>query len=210
MSLSTTSPDTISTELFKINNNNLNINNNLNYLLDNKYVIAVLYIILFLYASTFAPKIPNWITIYLENITVKIIIVFIIGFLTTKDITVAIIVTICLNIIYLLISENKISNSINKFFIETNSCSNNKEGNVKEDNKEKEDKEDNKEGKEDKEDNKEGKEGKEKEDKEDNKEGKEKENFLQYLQSYQEYNPTINIENFNSKNELINHTTNNI
>jgi hypothetical protein len=202
MSLSTTSPDTISTELFKINNNNNNNINHLNldYLLSNKYIIAVLYIILFLYASKFAPKIPDWIAIYLENLIAKIIIVFIIGFLTTKDLKVAIIVTICLNVIFLLISENKITDYIKKFFIESNNCNNNKDN-----------KDVNKEDK-----------------KEDNKDvNKEKENFLQYLQSYQEYNPTINIdtidskkeltnhniniiEDFNSKNELINHTINDI
>jgi hypothetical protein len=189
MSLSTTSPDTISTELFKINNNNnnININNNINhlnldYLLSNKYIIAVLYIILFLYASKFAPKIPDWIAIYLENLIVKIIIVFIIGFLTTKDLKVAIIVTICLNVIFLLISENKITDSIKKFLIESNNCNNNKDN--KDVNKEDNNKEDNKDV------------------------NKEKENFLQYLQSYQEYNPTINIENFSSKNELTNHSIN--
>jgi hypothetical protein len=189
MSLSTTSPDTISTELFKINNNNnnININNNINhlnldYLLSNKYIIAVLYIILFLYASKFAPKIPDWIAIYLENLIVKIIIVFIIGFLTTKDLKVAIIVTICLNVIFLLISENKITDSIKKFLIESNNCNNNKDN--KDVNKEDNNKEDNKDV------------------------NKEKENFLQYLQSYQEYNPTINIENFSSKNELTKHSIN--
>jgi hypothetical protein len=174
MSLSTTSPDTISSELFKINNNL-----NLDYLLSNKYIIAVLYIILFLYGSKFAPKIPDWIAIYLENLIVKIIIVFIIGFLTTKDLKVAIIVTICLNVIFLSISENKITDSIKKFFIESNNC-NNKEV------KQEDNKEDNKEVKQE----------------------KEKENFLQYLQSYQEYNPTINIEKINSKNEVINHSIN--
>ena len=187
MSLSTTSPDTISTELFKINNNNNNINNNINhlnldYLLSNKYIIAVLYIILFLYASKFAPKIPDWIAIYLENLIVKIIIVFIIGFLTTKDLKVAIIVTICLNVIFLLISENKITDSIKKFLIESNNCNNNKDN--KDVNKEDNNKEDNKDV------------------------NKEKENFLQYLQSYQEYNPTINIDTIDSKNELTNHNIN--
>jgi hypothetical protein len=187
MSLSTTSTDTISTELFKINNIN---HLNLDYLLSNKYIIAVLYIILFLYASKFAPKIPDWIAIYLENLIVKIIIVFIIGFLTTKDLKVAIIVTICLNVIFLLISENKITDYIKKFLIESNNCNNNKDN--KDVNKEDNNKEDNKDV-----------------NKEDNKDvNKEKENFLQYLQSYQEYNPTINIDTIDSKNELTNHNIN--
>jgi hypothetical protein len=186
MSLSTTSPDTITTEIFKnnnINNNNINNKLNLNNLLENKYIIAVLYIILFLYASKFAPKIPDWIAIYSENIIIKIIIVFIIGFLTTKDLKVAIIITICLNIIYLLISENEISNSMKQIFLENSSCSRKEESHKEENNKEENHKEENK--------------------KEEN-----KEKFIQYLQSYQEYNPTI--ESFNSKNELINHTINNI
>jgi len=73
--------------------------------LENKYVKAVLYIILILYASVIAPKLPNWITYYLEYPIVKIFIIFIIGLLATQDATAAIIATIGVTITYLFIND---------------------------------------------------------------------------------------------------------
>ena len=81
-----------------------------------KYVKAVLYIILILYASLVAPKLPNWITTFLEYSIVKIFIVFIIGLLATKDTTAAIIATIGVTITYLFISEYKDKNDIQKIY----------------------------------------------------------------------------------------------
>jgi hypothetical protein len=84
--------------------------------LENKYVKAVLYIILILYASVIAPKLPNWITYYLEYPIVKIFIIFIIGLLATHDPTAAIIATIGVTITYLFISEYKDTNDIQKIY----------------------------------------------------------------------------------------------
>lgn len=85
-----------------------------------KNVKAVLYILLILYASLIAPKLPNWIIPYFEYSFVKILIVFIIGLLATKDPIAAIIATIGVTVTYLFISENKITNYINNIFDKEN------------------------------------------------------------------------------------------
>jgi hypothetical protein len=117
----------LSSELNSNNNSHSSESSELNKLFKspekffkNKYVLAVLYIILILYASVIAPKLPNWITSYLEYPIVKIFIVFLVGILATQDATAAIIATIGVTITYLFISEYKDTNDIQKIYDKEN------------------------------------------------------------------------------------------
>lgn len=100
--------------------------NSNNICFDNKYIKSILYIILILYASVIAHKLPDYIITYLENSTVKMLLVVVIGLLAIKDQVAAIIATICVASTYLFISENKINNYIKNIIIneEINNCNN--------------------------------------------------------------------------------------
>ncbi len=94
----------------------------INKIMENKNFKAVLYIILILYASVIAPKLPNWLMNFLDNPIIKILFVFLIGFLFTQDSIAAIIATIGVTITYLIIAQTKTNNYAEDVVKEKKQC----------------------------------------------------------------------------------------
>ena len=57
----------------------------------NEYVVAIVALLAIAYASTFAPKLPNKVASYLDNIVVKFAIFFVIAFVISRKVDVALI-----------------------------------------------------------------------------------------------------------------------
>ena len=69
-------------------------------------------IFLILYASLAAPKLPRSIAIYFDNTWFKLVFMFFIGYLTTKDVSVAIIAAVALLVTLQTLSSQKVADAV--------------------------------------------------------------------------------------------------
>ena len=95
----------------------------LNLLMDNIYLSSIVKIVLIMYGCIIAPKLPSSILRIIDNIFVKIFIIFIIVYITKHDLGVALLIAICFIITLQMINKNKLLNltEIKQLFIGGNS-----------------------------------------------------------------------------------------
>jgi hypothetical protein len=75
--------------------------------LENQYVSGALSILLILYASSVAPKLPEGVAKLLDNIVVRAVVFFLIVYLTQKNATLALIVSIVVLVSLMALSRNR-------------------------------------------------------------------------------------------------------
>lgn len=75
--------------------------------LDNQYVSGTLSLLLILYASSVAPKLPNYVAKWMDNIVVRGIVFFLIVYLTQKNPSLALIVSLAVLVTLMVLSKNK-------------------------------------------------------------------------------------------------------
>ena len=84
----------------------------LDYVSNNKILNPLLGLILVLYASIAAPKLPKTVTIWFDNTWFKLVFMFLIAFMATKDQSVAIISSIALLVTLQSLSAQKTTDSV--------------------------------------------------------------------------------------------------
>lgn len=85
------------------------------YFLDQKYVNTALYLFLILYASLAAPKLPSYVSHLFDNLWFRLIILFLIAYLSSKDASAALLVSIGLTITLLTLNNHKVNDAITSF-----------------------------------------------------------------------------------------------
>ena len=82
------------------------------YLLDQKYINTAVYLFLILYAGLAAPKLPSYISKLFNNAVFRVIILFLIAYLASKDVEAAILVSVGLVITLMTLNHHIVNDKI--------------------------------------------------------------------------------------------------
>lgn len=82
------------------------------FLLEQKYVNTALYLFLILYAGLAAPKLPSYISKLFNNAIFRVLILFLIAYLASKDVEAAILVSVGLVITLMTLNHHKVNEKI--------------------------------------------------------------------------------------------------
>tara|TARA_B110000208_G_scaffold51501_1_gene67656 strand:+ start:15007 stop:15888 length:882 start_codon:yes stop_codon:yes gene_type:complete len=85
----------------------------LNKLLDNKSIFIVLSLILVLYAGGAAPALPDSVVMFFDTVVGKLIFIFLIGFMASKNVQVALFISIAFVITLQIANKRKLENYMN-------------------------------------------------------------------------------------------------
>jgi hypothetical protein len=82
------------------------------YIIEQKYVKTAIYLFLILYAGLAAPKLPKYVSMLFDNFVFRLFIMFLIAYLSVKDVGAALLVAIGLTITLLTLNHHKVNDAI--------------------------------------------------------------------------------------------------
>lgn len=84
------------------------------FLIQQKYVNTALYLFLILYAGLAAPKLPSYISNLFDNVIFRMVVLFLIAYLSAKDVRAALLVSIGLIITLITLNHHKVNAAVTK------------------------------------------------------------------------------------------------
>jgi hypothetical protein len=85
------------------------------HIVDQKYVNTALYLFLILYAGLAAPKLPSYIAKLFDHVLFRLVVLFLIAYLSVKDVKAALLVSLGLVITLVTLNNHKVNGAITNF-----------------------------------------------------------------------------------------------